>query len=190
MYEIVHTNAVIFLERREKEYDKVFFIFSRALGLTSVVAPGIYKTGAKLISLVQPLRIVTCDIVVGKSIKKITTVIEATPFEHLLAHQTTKKSILSVFEFITTMVPRNVAVPEIYDLFEQFIKELDINLPEETIKRLEINTLYHILLVLGYIDHEEVSILPLDDIFYTAYTSEIYNTLLHRVNRSLKEIHT
>ncbi len=188
MYEIIHTKAIIFLERREKEYDKVFFIFSHVLGFTSVTAPGVLKPLAKLNSLLQPLRVVTCDIVVGKSTKKFTTVIEAHPFESIMKVPKIKKSVLRVFEILNLMVPRNVPVPEVYILFECYLSKLE-TISEEEVPRLEASVLYHIFAILGYIDYDHSPLLDIDTTLQTIVPPEAYTILVQQVNRVLREIH-
>ncbi len=190
MYEIIHTKAIIFLERREKEYDKVFFIFSEVLGLTSVTAPGILKPMAKLNSLLQPFRIVTADVVVGKSTKKITTVIDHHSFEKLLTHHETKRSLLRVFEFITVMVPRNIPIPEIYTLFESYIRTLEGVSDIQKIRQLETSTLYTILKILGYVSTEDIHFSTSQETFLAEHQPHMHKELLHRVNALLKEIQT
>ncbi len=190
MYEIIHTKAIIFLERREKEYDKVFFIFSEVLGLTSVTAPGILKPMAKLNSLLQPFRIVTADIVLGKNTKKITTIIDHYSFERLLTKRETKRSLLRVFEFITVMVPRNIPVPEIYTLFESYIRTLETLDNAQKIRQLETSVLYTILKILGYVSTEDQHFSTSQEVFLAEHKSHMHKELLHRVNTLLKEIHT
>lgn len=181
MYEIIHTKAIIFLERQDKEYDKVFFIFSEELGLTSVTTPGILKPGAKLNSIIQPLRIISADIIVGKTTKKMTTVLETRSFETLFHHAHTKKSVLKIFEFIITLVPRHVEVREIYTLFEAFIIQLLETTEKESITRLETEVLHKMLHILGYDDSDFT-----DDPSF--FEKPNHKKLLHRVNKTLKEI--
>lgn len=183
MYEIVHTKAIIFLERQDKEYDKVFFIFSEELGLTSVSTPGILKPGAKLNSIIQPFRIVSADVVVGKTTKKMTTVLETLSFEKLFYAPDTKKSLLKVFEFIVALVPRHVEVKDIYTLFETFIKELLLAEDIKTITRLETHVIHKILHILGYDDSDFLN-------NPTFFDTPNHKKLLHRVNKTLKEINT
>jgi recombinational DNA repair protein (RecF pathway) len=188
MYDIIHTKAIIFLERREKEYDKVFFIFSHVLGFTSVTAPGVLKPLAKLNSLLQPLRVVTCDIVVGKRTKKITTVIDAHSFESLMKVPKIKISVLRVFELLNLMIPRNVPVPEVYMLFEQYLSKLE-TISVEEISQLEVSFLYYVFTILGYSDSDHSLFQTTDDVLQTNVSPEVYALRVQQVNRVLREIH-
>jgi recombinational DNA repair protein (RecF pathway) len=184
MYEIIHTRAIVLLERVEREYDKTFFLFTEELGLVSVSATSILKPGAKLTSMLQPYSIISCDIVVGKSTKKITTIIEKTSFEHLLRNPAKKQAFLAVFHFIVRMIPRNTVVRDIFGIFCQFIHDLEmIDIDPQTIAVREVETLYTILALLGYIDT------ALYDV-YDRDTLPDYTTLYKTVNTVLREIHT
>ncbi len=184
MYEIIHTKAIVLLDRVEREYDKTFFLFTEELGLISVTATSILKPGAKLTSMLQPYSIISCDIVLGKSTKKITTVIEKISFESILRNPAKKQSFLAVFNFIVHMIPRNTAVRDIYGLFSLFIYELQIqDISPEQIAEFEVRTLYKILALLGYIDTTYHDLFDREEI-------HDYTTLYTTVNKVLREIHT
>ncbi len=184
MYEIIHTKAIVLLDRVEKEYNKIFFLFTEELGLVSVHAISILKPGAKLVSMLQPHSIISCDIVVGKHSKKITTIVEKHPYEHIFLSPHKKQSFLSIFNFIIAMVPRNIPVKDVYALFSDFIYTLETDThTEESVQQLEVRTLYKILASLGYIDTEY------HHMFDTIETDD-YPKMYDTVNKVLKEIHT
>lgn len=184
MYEIIHTKAIVLLDRVEKEYNKTVFLFTEELGLVSVQAVSVLKPGAKLISMLQPHSIISCDIVVGKNSKKITTIVDKYPYEHIFLNAYKKNAFLSIFNFIIAMVPRNIPVKDVYALFAEFITTLDsVGENESDVQQLEVRTLYKILASLGYIDTEY------QYLFDTLETDD-YPKMYDTVNKVLREIHT
>lgn len=184
MYEIIHTQAIVLLDRVEKEYDKTFFLFTEELGLVSVQAVSVLKPGAKLLSMLQPHSIIECDIVVGKHSKKITSIIEKKSYEQIFLNTHKKNSFLSIFNFIITMVPRNIPVRDVYGLFADFIRSLEGDTEtSEVVQQKEVLTLYQILAALGYVETTQ------DHLLSTLAENE-YAQIRNTVNQVLREIHT
>jgi recombinational DNA repair protein (RecF pathway) len=182
MYDIIHTKAIVLLDRVEREYDKVFFLFTEELGLVSVTAVSILKPGAKLTSMLQPLSMITCDIVVGKSTKRITTILEKQSYETLFLNIDKKNAFLAIFNFVIRMVPRNIAVKDVYGIFSDFIYTLDsLEHDKEKIQELEVRTLYTILAVLGYIEIDSTQL-------FDHIENYDYKTMHTTVNNVLRQI--
>lgn len=151
MYDIIHTDAYVLSEKEDGEASKVFLMFTREFGIVSIHAQSIRKQTSKLKSLLQPYTYVFVDIVVGKKIKRVTSVISHESFSQIFLDKTKKSTYHDTLILLSKLIPRNTHVPEIFTLYHHFIKTLKIVSSKTDIKKIECVFLWLFLYNLGYI---------------------------------------
>ncbi len=87
MHTIHHTRAVIIKSTPSKEADKMFWLFSRELGLVVAIATGIRKSGAKLKGQLVDYAFVDVDLVQGRDVWRLVSATEVhNPLEGNVTH--------------------------------------------------------------------------------------------------------
>lgn len=189
MYDIVHTDAYVLSERDEGEANKIFLVFTRELGVISLHAQSIRKGTSKLKSLLQPYKKIHTDIVVGKKIFRVASVISGRSFVHLFENKYKRKVFTDTFKILLKLIPRQVPVPEIFDFYDEMLFEIEYANTISDIKKIESMFLWNTLNLLGYIDEisfrEVYTILSPETLFEEIQTG----TLIKYINKTFEKMH-
>lgn len=182
MYDIIHTDAYILNDREDGEESKVFLIFSRELGVCSVHAQAVRKQASKLKSLLQPGNRVFMDVVVGKKMKRATSVLAHTSFLSLFEEQQKRFIFINTLSFLTQLIPRNTPVPEIFEQYDIFIEQLKKSNHEKEIEYIESLFVLNVLSLLGYVDTTK-------EYIETHSLEQKTSFYKNQINKVLKSIH-
>ena len=157
MHHINHTTGFVLGHADIKEADRLFFLFTRELGMVTAIAQGIRKETSRLRYSLQDFSCSRIDLVHGKEMWRITSAkkIELDGFENF--------SYLIMFARVLNLVRRlcqgEEAVEPIFDILEQitkiFANEKDLSaqagIPEKVLLGIEYIAVLKILHELGYV---------------------------------------
>ncbi|MDQ3076084.1 MAG: DNA repair protein RecO [bacterium] len=151
MHHKYHTEAIVLGSSDYRESAKIFFVFTRDLGLLYASAQGVRKMSSKLRYVLQDFSYTKIDLVKGKDFWRITSACKTNQLEEV----TKQADTLQVFAHVSKLLRRLLPEQEKNeDLFREVINglfALDRAQTKEDISNIEIIIVLRILSNLGYI---------------------------------------
>lgn len=193
MHHIYTTEAIVIKSLPQGEANRVYFLFTKDLGLIKATAQGVRLSKSKLNSHLQTYSIVKVSVVKGKSFWRITSV------ESILQKKIkgSEKYIVvfhNCFNLILRLVHGEEKNEKIFDCVASTLFACqDINLSKDEIESLEVITVLRIMHFLGYIKKiGELSIFAentqLSEQIIKDFISKKKDAVLE-INKALKETH-
>jgi len=192
MHHIYHTEGIILESRDVGEASKLFYIFTRDLGMVTAEARGVRKMSSKLRFVLQDFRYLKIDFIQRQNIFRVTSASKTGVLEHI----TKQPKAFKIFSNIARLLRRLLAGTEpneklFSDLFNGLLVLEKASTPEE-LRNIEIILVLRILNNLGYIGEEEA----LSNLTKSPFEDELVfkvskdrARILKEINRALKETH-
>ncbi|MFA6274367.1 MAG: DNA repair protein RecO [Candidatus Paceibacterota bacterium] len=186
MHHIYHTEGLILGSHNFREAEKVFYIFTKDLGMISASAQGIRKISSKLRFVLQDFAYVKIDLVHGKEFWKITSALKTNKLENISKHSES----FEIFTNIARLLKRLLAGEDANEvLFTDLIVGLSmldkIDFARGVLAKIELQNIEVIIVLrmlhnLGYIGG--------DKIFENLIKSPFEEDLLFKVSKSRAKI--
>lgn len=190
MHHIYHTEAIILGSKNYGDSGKVFFLFTRELGMIYAGATGIRKMSSRLRYILQDYAYVKVDLVRGKDMWRLTSASKTE--ENLNFH--TNLPALKVFVNISRLLRRLLAGEDVNrSLFDDLLKSLFVLSETNTkgeLPNIEVMIVLRMLNHLGYIGNDK----EITDLIVSPFESgailEISKNrskILREINKALRE---
>jgi DNA repair protein RecO (recombination protein O) len=190
MHHIYHTEAIILGSKNYGDSGKVFFLFTRELGMISAGATGIRTMSSRLRYILQDYAYVKVDLVRGKDMWRLTSASKTE--ENLNFH--TNLPALKVFVNISRLLRRLLAGEDVNrSLFDDLLKSLFVLSETNTkgeLPNIEVMIVLRMLNHLGYIGNDK----EITDLIVSPFESgailEISKNrskILREINKALRE---
>ncbi len=190
MHHIYHTEALILGSKNYGDSGKVFFLFTRELGMVYATATGIRKMTSRLRYILQDYAYVKVDLVQGKDMWRLTS---ASKTEESL-NFTLNMQALKVFVNISKMLRRLLAGEGANkNMFDDLLKSLFVlsdTRNKSELANVEVMIVLRVLNHLGYIGNDKdisgLILSPLEsDVILEI--SKNRSKILREINKALRE---
>jgi DNA repair protein RecO len=157
MHHIHHTTGFVIGHADIKEADRLFFLFTRELGVIYAIAQGIRKETSRLRYSLQDFSYTRIDLVHGKEMWRITSA-KKIETEELANNKEYTAMFARILELVRRLCQGEEAVEPIFDSLEQLLHifEQEKSIDRESLLGLEYITVINILYELGYLAPEGV----------------------------------
>ncbi|MEX2052208.1 MAG: DNA repair protein RecO, partial [Candidatus Paceibacterota bacterium] len=192
MHHIYHTEGIILGSRNHGEAGKIFFIFTRDLGLIYASAAGVRKMSSKLRFVLQDFAHLKVDLVRGRDFWRVTSASKTDTLEQI----TQNKLALAVYMSVARLLKRLLAGEDPNEvLFMDVVQGLGVlekTQSAEEARNIEIVLVLRILSNLGYIGGGDA----LEDLIKSPFESALAfevaksrSVILSHINKALRETH-
>lgn len=192
MHHIYHTEALILGSKNHGDAGKVFFLFTRELGMVYATASGIRKLESKLRYVAQDYAYMNVDLVKGKEMWRLTTASKTEDVYQLDENYSALRVVAQVAQLLRKLLAGEEANQTLFDEvvvgFQALLREKDL----KALEGLEMVLVLRILHQLGYIGNldkmgEFVSSPMGGEMFYEAHKHR--QSILREINKALRESH-
>lgn len=192
MHHIYHTRALVLGSKNHGEAGKVFFLFTRQLGMVYASASGIRKMQSKLRYVVQDYAYINVDLVKGKDMWRLTTATKIEEGLNIEDNYPALRLVAQVSNLLRKLLAgeeaNGVLFDEVVAGFRALLQEAD----GAKLESLELVLVLRVLHHLGYIGNLETVgefvASPLGgDVLYQA--SQNRASILREINKALRETH-
>ena len=191
MHHIYHTEGFILSSRNVGEANKVFFIYTREMGLIRAVAQGVRLHKSKLRFTMQDFSYAHIDLVRGKDIWRITTAKHITSFPLARSNRLSLVLVMRVSKLLERLCAGEVQNEKIFDDFIQALYLLDDeNISDVSREALELHLVLRILNNLGYIGDSKILTKYLSSPFDPSKTEALLverRSIIAHINKALSE---
>jgi len=151
MHHKYHTEGLILGSSLYGETGKVFFVFTRDLGLLYASAAGIRKMSSKLRYVLQDFSYVRIDLIKGKDFWRITSASKTNALEKIVKNKETLKVFAHIAKLLRRLLPEQEKNEELFIEVLNGLFILEKAEDREGVSNIEILMVLRILNNLGYI---------------------------------------
>lgn len=184
MHHKYHTEAIILGGSDYRESAKVFFVFTRDLGLLYAGAQGIRKMSSKLRHVLQDFSYVKVDLVKGKEFWRITSASKTNELEDVAKHGDTLKVFAHIAKLLRRLLPEQEKNEVLFKEVLNGLYALEKATTKEDISNIEIIIVLRILSNLGYIG----DINSFEDLIKSPFEDELILSMSKNKSHAIREI--
>jgi DNA repair protein RecO len=185
-----HTEGLILGSSLSGETGKVFFIFTRDLGLLYASAAGIRKMSSKLRYVLQDFSYVRIDLIKGKDFWRITSASKTNQLEEVIKQKDSLKVFARIAKLLRRLLPEQEANELLFKEVFIGLSALEKAKNEEEMFNIEILMVLRVLSNLGYIGEND----SFEHLIKSPFEEELFfemskNKLeaIREINKALKE---
>lgn len=190
MHHKYHTEGLILGSSLSGETGKVFFIFTRDLGLLYASAAGIRKMSSKLRYVLQDFSYVKIDLIKGREFWRITSASKTNQLEEVVKRKDSLKVFARISKLLRRLLPEQESNESLFREVFNGLSALERTKEQEEVNNIEILMVLRILNNLGYIGDND----SFDHLIKSPFEEELFfemskNKLeaIREINKALKE---
>ena len=146
-----HTEGLILGSSLHGETGKVFFVFTRDLGMLYASAAGIRKMSSKLRYVLQDFSYVKIDLIKGKDFWRITSASKTNALEEVIKQKDALKVFARIAKLLRRLLPEQVKNDVLFAEVLNGLLVLEKAKNKEEVMNIEIIIVLRVLSNLGYI---------------------------------------
>jgi len=120
--------AIILASRDTNEFDRIYFLYTREIGMIKVIGRGVRKSTAKLAGHLEPGTLSEVYVARSRGMGQITSAITLDSFENIKKDFEKLASVLKIFKFFSRHFSEEEKDESIFDLLKSFLGDWE-NLP-------------------------------------------------------------
>ncbi len=190
MHHIYHTEAIILGSKNYGDSGKVFFLFTRELGMIYAGATGIRKMSSRLRYILQDYAYVKVDLVRGKDMWRLTSASKTLDPLDFQANPDALKAFANITRLLRRLLAGEAKQEMLFDDLLKNLFTLSKVKGREELKNIEIIIVLRVLNHLGYIGEHK----HLDTFISSPFEEEMIfeiaknrKTMLLEINKALRE---
>jgi len=191
MHHIYHTKGFVLSSWNMGEANKLFYIYTKDLGLIRATAQGIRLNKSKLRFSLQNFSYSNIDLVRGKDMWRITSAKNISSFPFLRSDSDSLILVARVSKLLERLCTGEESNKKIFENFIQALHLLDnTSLTKESKEALEIHLVLNVLNSLGYIGHSDLLNKYLSSPFDVDLTENVLKdrkSIVTHINRAISE---
>lgn len=191
MHQIYHTNAFILSSYNIGEANKVFYLYTKELGLVRTIAQSIRLNKSKLRFALQDFSYAKVDLVRGRDIWRITSALTINSFPFARSKKQSLFLIARVSKLLERLCVGEESNEKIFDdLIQVFYLLDDFDKPQDLIEALELHLVLRIMNSLGYIGESLVLKHYISSDFDSNLTQSLLSErklIINHINKALNE---
>ncbi len=157
MYHIYHTNAFILSSYNIGEANKIFYLYTKEIGLVKAIAQGIRLNKSKLRFTLQNFSYTKVDLVQGHDIWRVTSALTINSFPFARSKKQSLFLIVRVSKLLERLCTGEESNKKIFnDLIQVFYLLDDVDKTQDSIEALELHLVLRIMNSLGYIGESSI----------------------------------